>query len=333
MATERLSMRSIKEVLDVDALGESRGDPVARPQGNPRCCHPSGAALGYGLRKGELLGLRKTDVDLGARLITVSRSYDRETTKGGHADSIPIAAELVPYLQRAMETSPSDLVFPAPDGTMMRPDVALENVLRRAMGRAGVVTGYRHVCRRKGCTHAEVAPDAALRRCPEHNAKLWPKPQVRPIRFHSTRHSTASLLMMSGANPAAVQRILRHSDPRITTDVYGHLAPEYLRAEVDRLNFGVQPAPAPEPETARAVANSAPFVPVVSPGDPEGVNQPDHRRRNPSKIQDVSQARRAGLEPATLGLEGRCSIQLSYWRGTAAPLSLTFELRAPSTGR
>src|SRR2546425_13011300 len=33
---------------------------------------------------------------------------------------------------------------------------------------------------------------------------------------------------MSGANPAAVQRIMRHTDPRITTDVYGHLLPEDL---------------------------------------------------------------------------------------------------------
>ena len=44
--------------------------------------------------------------------------------------------------------------------------------------------------------------------------------------------------MQSGANPAAVQRIMRHSDPRITTEVYGHLAPGYLRAEIDRLQFG-----------------------------------------------------------------------------------------------
>jgi integrase len=37
--------------------------------------------------------------------------------------------------------------------------------------------------------------------------------------------------MMAGVNPA-VQRILRHSDPRITTGVYGHLAPNYLREEL-----------------------------------------------------------------------------------------------------
>ena len=39
--------------------------------------------------------------------------------------------------------------------------------------------------------------------------KLWPKPKVRP-----------SLLMTNGANPAAVQRIIRHTDPRLTTEVY-----------------------------------------------------------------------------------------------------------------
>ena len=43
--------------------------------------------------------------------------------------------------------------------------------------------------------------------------------------------------MMNGANPAAVQRILRHSDPTITTEIYGHLSPGYLRAEADRLSF------------------------------------------------------------------------------------------------
>ncbi len=43
--------------------------------------------------------------------------------------------------------------------------------------------------------------------------------------------------MMAGANPAAVQRILRHSDPRLTTEVYGHLAPDYLRREIDLLSF------------------------------------------------------------------------------------------------
>jgi excisionase family DNA binding protein len=74
--------------------------------------------------------------------------------------------------------------------------------------------------------------------------KLWPKALVRPIRLHDLRHTTASLLLMAGANPAAVQRILRHSDPRLTTEVYGRLVPDYLRSEIDRLSFGIS---APDP--------------------------------------------------------------------------------------
>ena len=65
---------------------------------------------------------------------------------------------------------------------------------------------------------------------------------MRRIRFHDLRHTTASLLMMAGVNPGAVQRILRHSDPRITTETYGHLQPDYLRSEIDRLRFGTAPA-------------------------------------------------------------------------------------------
>lgn len=196
-------------------------------------------AIYTGLRKGELLALRKADVDLRNRLLTVARSWDRDTTKGGHAEVIPIAAELVPYLAEALSLSPSELVFPGKDGRMRGRQVELEDVLRSALGRAGIVQGYRHACRKKGCGHEEQAPDASPRTCPACARGLWAKPLVRPIRFHDLRHTTASLLMMSGANPAAVQRIMRHTDPRITTEVYGHLSPNYLRAEVDRLSFGL----------------------------------------------------------------------------------------------
>jgi hypothetical protein len=47
---------------------------------------------------------------------------------------------------------------------------------------------------------------------------------------------------MAGVNPGAVQRILRHSDPRITTKTYGHPQPDSLRSEIDRLRFGSAPA-------------------------------------------------------------------------------------------
>lgn len=140
-------------------------------------------AIYTGLRKGELIGLRKADVDLRERLLTVARSYDREATKGGRAEVIPIAHELVPHLEDAIDASSSELVFPRPDGTMMSPGVQLELVLRRGLRRAGIVTGYRHVCRRKGCGHREAAPNAEPRRCPKDDRRLWLVAESRPMRF------------------------------------------------------------------------------------------------------------------------------------------------------
>ena len=81
------------------------------------------------------------------------------------------------------------------------------------------------------------------------------------------RHTTASLLMMAGVNPGAVQRILRHSDPRITTETYGHLQPDYLRSEIDRLRFNTVPANDPsdlDPSVrARLKRDSAGLVAAV----------------------------------------------------------------------
>ena len=57
-------------------------------------------AISTGLRKGELLGLRKGDVDFDLRLIFVRCSYDRPIPKGDHEEGIPMAAELVPFLRR-----------------------------------------------------------------------------------------------------------------------------------------------------------------------------------------------------------------------------------------
>ncbi len=272
----------------------------------PRRWRPLFATAIYsGLRKGELLGLRKTDVDLPRRLISVCRSYARDTTKGGHAEAVPIASELVPYLEAAIKQSSSELVFPNEDGSMMSEEASLQELLQSALARAGIVTGYSHICRRKGCGHSEVAKDADLRRCPKCKMKLWPRALVRKIRFHDLRHTTASLLMMAGANPAAVQRILRHSDPRITTEVYGHLAPEYLRREIDLLSFGK-----PVNDTGNASASSPkndPFGALVVQEPNDALIGGSSGSRSPLEMQGFSLERETGLGPATLGLGSRCS--------------------------
>jgi len=85
--------------------------------------------------------------------------------------------------------------------------------------------------------------------------KLWPKPLPRSLRFYDLRHTTATLLLKAGVPLATVQRILRHSDSAITTEVYGHLDVEDMRKGLNPLAFG--PA-VPRPAQALLAAGAEP---------------------------------------------------------------------------
>ena len=153
-----------------------------------------------------------------------------------------IAAELVPFIEYAIEALPGPWLFPERHGRMRTPYWKPEKILRTALRRAGIVTGFVHVCRRKGCGHQQEEKDRAQRTCPNCNMKLWPRAKSRPLRFHELRHTFGSMLIMSGANLVSVQKLLGHSNPKITAETYAHLAPDYLLAEVNLLRFGVDPA-------------------------------------------------------------------------------------------
>jgi integrase len=233
-------------ICDFDHLRREEVGPVLEalsPQWRP--LHAT--AIYKGAREGELCGLRKSDVDFSKELATFARSWDRPTTKSGKARTVPLNPELVPILQEAVLSSNSDLVFPNLKGEMHSRDVDFPTVLRRALARAGIVTGYLHVCSARvnksgrrdpaatRCGHSESVGDKAPRRCPQHGDLLWPKAQVRQIRFHDLRHNCASLLLQSGCSLAAVSRILGHADVRITLEPYGHLAPDLMQSEVAKL--------------------------------------------------------------------------------------------------
>ena len=74
-----------------------------------------------------------------------------------------------------------------------------------------------------------------------------PFPRDTPLRFHDLRHTTATLLFQAGVDPYRVQRILRHSDVRVTTMVYGHLVVDDLREAVAKLPSMPMLAPPTKP--------------------------------------------------------------------------------------
>jgi integrase len=160
-------------------------------------------AVFTGLRQGELLGLTWSDIELDARKLYVRRQFtsgrmtDVKTKAGRRTVSIP--ASLAAELRRwrlACPASELDLVFPSKAGTPISP----QNMLSRGF-----------------------LP--ALRR-----AKL------RRLKFHSLRHSYASMLLHNNEPIKRVQTLLGHASAQVTLDVYGHLLPDREDGAASRLD-------------------------------------------------------------------------------------------------
>lgn len=152
-------------------------------------------ALYLGLRKGEVFGLRRKDVDLERKELTVIMSWDEVGTKGGRGDVLPIPDVLVPYLQDALQRSQGNaLVFPNRKGKM----------------------------RNRFCDAAPAVRDGA--------AKAGIQ---RELDFHCLRHSCASILASKGVPMHIIQRILRHSSIELTNSTYAHLQQDSIRAALN----------------------------------------------------------------------------------------------------
>ncbi len=184
-------------------------DEVRALAGEKRCpSYPAlfATAVYTGMRRGELCGLRWSDVDLDRRLLVVRHSHDGPT-KSGEERMVPIPSALVPYLAewKLQQGGSGELVFPNDHAGLWG-------------------TGQMHTKNSAARLHRHLM--VACR-----TAKL------RPIRFHDLRHVFASHYIMSGGDLLTLQRILGHSTPTITSEVYSHLAPSHLVKESDRLRF------------------------------------------------------------------------------------------------
>ena len=160
-------------------------------------------ALGSGLRRSELLGLRWKDLDLGAGLLRVEQALE-QTTRGGLVFRQPKTK----YGRRTVTLAPSTVA-----ALREHWKVQQEQRLLFGLGKA---------------------PEDALvfaawdgsSRSPNALTKEW-QSTLCSIGFkatlHSLRHSHASTLIASGLDVLTISRRLGHGSPAITLGVYGHL--------------------------------------------------------------------------------------------------------------
>lgn len=274
-------------------------------------------ALWLGLRKGELLGLQKADLDFERGTVTVRHSYGNDTTKGGHSDVLPMPPPLRPWLEAACEASKSALVFPRADGTMHSPDYDLKEILRRALGRAGIVEAWTHVCRRQGCDFKERRDFDARLPCPKCGFKLWPRAHPKKLRFHDLRHTTATLLAKNGVTATIAQRILRHSDPRLTLNIYTHTNIDDMRDAMTKFPMSIAPAKRLKQAVGAPFSDSGLLPRLLPPG---------HRRQEKgpgpvdfsNETEAFNQSGRQDLNLRPLGPEGASGISDGVAEGVRA---------------
>ncbi len=171
-------------------------------------------AVTSGMRQGELLGLRWSDVDLDQGILHVTGNLSRgsnglEVTRPKtHRSRRPIrlsqvatdalrrhkATQAAEPLQAGAAWEDHQLVFCRPTG---RPLTAAWRVRGR----------FQPLLKRAGLPR---------------------------IRFHDLRHTAATLWFRSGVNPKVVQETLGHSRVAITLDTYSHMIPD-LQVETARV--------------------------------------------------------------------------------------------------
>lgn len=154
-------------------------------------------AIYTGMRKGELYGLRWSDVHLDAGRIDVMRSY-RLLPKSGKVRHLPIHPDLARILRGWRERCPTSTE-------------ALVFAVNGRMGDRFESLGLPALLVAAECKRPK---------------KPW----------HSLRHTFASHFMMAGGNILTLQKLFGHSSVAMTM-IYAHLAPDFMAGEVARMSF------------------------------------------------------------------------------------------------
>lgn len=172
------------------------------------------AAFYTGMRRGELLNLTRSQLDIAGRMIRLKAT----DTKEAHPKRIPIHRDFVPILEDVLKVQAigTDKVFLLQDKAGVRP-VGIE-ASKNPWGRA---------------VEALNAKLEKAQKAGEDVKLLKPQP-----RFHDLRHTWRTNARRSGVDPQIADSILGHAGRRRSvSDRYGHISDQELIQAIDKMTF------------------------------------------------------------------------------------------------
>src|ERR1700729_2770957 len=174
---------------------------------------PIAVAVGTGLRRGELLGLRWSDVDLDSCRLTVRRSIEVVREESSAATGHPR------YVSR--EKQPKT----ATNRRTISPALSVVAVLRRQRSEQRERRIHCGLGRDQDCFVFDRL-DGSTWEPPTFSsefAKLIRHAKLPHIRFHDLRHTFASSSLQAGVDLKTISASLGHSTISVTADLYAHV--------------------------------------------------------------------------------------------------------------
>lgn len=159
-------------------------------------------AIGCGLREGEILGLEAKDIDLEQGLISVRQTVVDIRGK------IHINEPKTPKAKRVVAM----------------PSFVIEELKKLSLPKDGFVF--------KTLNNTPIGPRNLLR----HFQDTLEAIGLPRVRFHSLRHSYASIQLQSGTHPKVVQEALGHSSIELTLNTYSHLLPSLQKEAAEKID-------------------------------------------------------------------------------------------------
>jgi integrase len=201
--SRELSPWSLDETLDF--LAAARKDPLYAA---------FVLAITMGLRRGEIVGLRWSDIDLEGRVLYVRQQVQRR--RGVLYDDDPKS--------RRRRAIPLPAMCVAP----LRWHRMRQAAIRERVGEGWQESGYVSTTR----TGRPVEPRNVYRSF----TRVAKNAGLRVVRLHDARHGTATLLIAAGVAPRVVMEILGHSQISITMDVYTHVTQDTQREAISHMD-------------------------------------------------------------------------------------------------
>jgi integrase len=165
-----------------------------------------------GMRPGELSQLKFQDIDWEKKLLYIVSDKTRKT-KNRKTRLVPLFSDLEQELTMLQK---------------YRPNMIYRNGERESLKYFPRTTAQQEYV----FCHPNGKPIQSFRRCIR---SALTRAEIQGVSPYGLRKSFCSLLARQGVHPKVAQRLLGHSDIRLTMDIYTHIDDDQLRTAIDSL--------------------------------------------------------------------------------------------------